>query len=195
MNPHDELNSLISMFDDADQLIDSAEHIPSSETPEPFKQLLVHDHHMTVTMESFHGDQVCVEILESRQAGDSYARQIVLRLLETNRIVQFGIVRFNLEYVTPTVRQEILAGQVPLGRVLINHNVLRHIDLGAVMRIVAGDNLARALQTPVGTVTYGRLATIFCNRAPAVDLLEIASPVSEELTTQRDSPELRRERS
>ena len=193
MNPHDELNSLISMFAGADELIAAAEHIPSSETPEPFKQLLVHDHHMTVTMESFHGDQVCVEILESRHTGDSYARQIVLRLQETNRVVQFGIVRFNLEYVTPTVRQEILAGQVPLGRVLINHNVLRHIDLGAVMRIVAGDHLSRALQTPVGTVTYGRLATIFCNRVPAVDLLEIAAPVSQEVTDQRISPDLRRD--
>ena len=179
MNPHDELNSLISMFGGAERLITSAEHIPSSQTPEPYKQLLVHDHHMTVTMESFHGDQVCVEILESQHSNNAYSRQIVLKLMETSRVVQFGIVRFHLEYVTPTVRDEILAGQTPLGRVLINHNVLRHIDLGAVMQIVAGHDLARALQTQVGTVTYGRLATIFCNRVPAVDLLEIAAPIAD----------------
>ena len=28
--------------------------------------------------------------------------------------------------------------KTPLGRVLISHNVLRHIDLGAVLRITAG---------------------------------------------------------
>ena len=177
MNPHDELNSLVSLFGDAGRLITNAEHIPSSQTPEPYKQLLVHDHHMTVTMESFHGDQVCVEILESELLDNAYSRQIVLRLSESKRVVQFGIVRFNFDYVTSTVRDEILTGETPLGRVLINHNVLRHIDLGAVMQIAAGPALASALQTPVGTVTYGRLATIFCNRVPAVDLLEIAAPV------------------
>ena len=64
-----------------------------------------------------------------------------------------------------------------MGRVLINHNVLRHIDLGAIIEITAGPALAKYLQMPVGAVTYGRLATIFCNRQPAVDLLEISAPL------------------
>jgi hypothetical protein len=29
----------------------------------------------------------------------------------------------------------------------------------------------------VGQTTYGRLATIFCNGAPAIDLLEVSSPL------------------
>jgi hypothetical protein len=35
----------------------------------------------------------------------------------------------------------------------------------------------RALSMNVGEATYGRLATIFCNRHPAVDLLEISAPL------------------
>ena len=92
--------------------------------------------------------------------------------------MQYGIVRFNLSYVTEDVRREILAGQTPLGRILINHNVLRHIDLGAILEIEAGPRLAAHFGMPVGGVTYGRMATIFCNRQPAVDLLEISSPES-----------------
>lgn len=177
VNPLDELQSLVSAFPDNECLIERAEHVPASQTPEPYKRLLAHDHHMTVTMEDFHGSPVDVEILKQRLEGDTYLRQILLKKAGTDRVVQFGIVRFHFEYVTDRVREEILAGQTPLGRVLIQHNVLRHIDLGAILRITAGPGLAGCLQMQVGDVTYGRLATIFCNSVPAVDLLEIAAPV------------------
>lgn len=134
---------------------------------------------MTVAMERLHGGPVDVRILDRKQEGDIYSRKIVLVKHGTDQVVQFGIVRFDLRFVTKDVRDEIIQGETPLGRVLINHNVLRHIDLGAVLRIVAGPGLARDLQMPEGGVTYGRLATIFCNRRPAVDLREIPAPFPE----------------
>ena len=177
VNPHDELRALTSLFPDRPPLIAKAEHVPAALTPEPYKGLLAHDHHMTVTMEEFHGSPVEVRILDRRQDGESYSRKIVLVKAGTDTVVQFGIVRFNFSYVTPAVRDEILAGKTPLGRVLINHNVLRHIDLGAILRITAGPGLAAALNMSEGDLTYGRLATIFCNQQPAVDLLEISAPL------------------
>jgi hypothetical protein len=176
VNPQDELQALTSLFPEGKLLIAQAEHLPSALLPEPYKRLLVHDQHMTVAMETLHGCSVDVRILARRLEGDVYSRKIVLLKNGTDEIVQFGIVRFDLSYVTPEVRNEILQGETPLGRVLIDHNVLRHIDLGAVLRITAGPGLARDLRMPVGGVTYGRLATIFCNRRPAVDLLEIPAP-------------------
>lgn len=177
MNPQDELNSLVSLFSGGEALIAGAEHIPSALMPEPYRTLLVHNHHMTVTMEAHHGAPVNVRILDRRLDGDTYSRKIVLVKQGSGEIVQFGIVRFDLQYVTQPVREEILRGETPLGRVLIEHNVLRHIDLGAALRITAGPGLAAALRVPEGTVTYGRLATIFCNNRPAVDLLEISAPL------------------
>lgn len=170
---------MTELFEGHEELIAEAIHIPSSETPEPYKTLLVHDAHMTVTMESYYDSPVDVVIFDEKLDGQTYARQIALKTVKTGRIVQFGVVRFNFEYVTQRVREEILSGEIPLGRVLINHNVLRHIDLGAILQITAGPKLAAALKIEEGTVTFGRLATIFCNRAPAVDLLEIAAPVPE----------------
>ena len=178
MNPHDELHSLTSQFPDSQTLFVRAEHIPSAVTPEPYKTMLVHDHHMTVEMERYHGCTVDVRVLDSKLEGDEYSRKIVLLKHGTEAVVQFGIVRFHLNFVTDAVRQEIIAGKIPLGRILINHNVLRHIDLGAIIEITAGPGLAAQLQMPVGGVTYGRLATIFCNRQPAVDLLEISAPLT-----------------
>ena len=177
MNPHDELRTLTDLFADEQALIANADHIPSATTPEPYKTMLVHDHHMTVTMESFHQSSVDVRILDRALNENTYSRKIILLKSETDTVVQFGIVKFNFAYVTEDVRDEIIAGNTPLGRVLINHNVLRHIDMGAILRITAGPALAKYLQMPENDVTYGRLATIFCNQAPAVDLLEISAPL------------------
>jgi hypothetical protein len=177
MNPLDELRSLTHLFPSDEPLFVKAEHIPSAVTPEPYKTMLVHDQHMTVAMETYHGTSVDVRILNRRLDGDLYAREILLLKHATEIVVQYGIVRFNLNYVTEAVRHEIIAGETPLGRILINHNVLRHIDLGAILEITAGPRLAAHFQMPIGATTYGRMATIFCNHQPAVDLLEISAPL------------------
>ncbi|GIX04795.1 MAG: hypothetical protein KatS3mg114_0664 [Planctomycetaceae bacterium] len=177
MNPLDELHALLNLFPQPQAVITHAEHIPSAITPEPYKTLLVHHEHMTVTMERYHQGPVSVRVLQDRLEGDIYARQIVLVKHDTHQPVQFGIVRFDLSFVDPRVRAEILARQTPLGRILIQHNVLRHIDLGAVLKVTLGPALAEWLQAKENAVTYGRLATIFCDRKPAVDLLEVSAPL------------------
>lgn len=177
MNPTDELQRLTTLIPGNGDLIRHVEHVAASLTPEPYKQLLCHEHHMTVTMEEYHGCAVDVTVLSEVSQDDIYARQIILTRADNGKPVQFGIVRFDFQYVTPQVKSEIESGQIPLGRVLITHNVLRHIDLGAILKVTAGEGLASALQMDVGAETYGRLATIFCNRHPAVDLLEISAPL------------------
>ena len=79
---------------------------------------------------------------------------ILLLKSGTETVVQFGIVRFDFQYVTEIVREEILRGDIPMGRVLINHNVLRHIDLGAILKVSAGPQLAEYLQMNEGAATY-----------------------------------------
>ncbi len=179
MNPTDELKKLTLLFPGGDELFEQAEHVPSALTPEPFKRLLVHEHHMTVTMEEFHRSPVLVKVLERKLDGDIYSRKILLTRSDNGRVVQFGLVRFDLGVVLPEVRAEILSEKTPLGRILINYNVLRHIDLGAILQFSVGPGLAKLFECEVGTTTYGRLATIFCNRQPAVDLLEVAAPAGE----------------
>ena len=180
MNPLKELEELCALFPEADgqPLFESAEHIAREATPEPYHRMLVHEHHMTVTMESYHDCSVDVEVVDSKYEEDLYCRKILLRKHGTNQNVQFGIVRFNFGFVTDSVREQIESESIPLGRVLIQHNVLRHIDLGAIVRFRAGAGLSRYLQMETGQETYGRMATIFCNGAPAVDLLEISAPLT-----------------
>lgn len=193
MNPLDELDRLTSVLEQSEQLFQLVEHVPAAVTPEPYRGLLVHDHHMTLAMERFHGHAVTVHVLDRKEAADGYHRSSLLTVPESvpgrtlglsgtrfpgERVLQFGAIRFNFEFVTKEVRDEIVSEQIPLGRVLIDHNVLRHIDLGAVLRILVGPGLAKLFGCPVGSETYGRLATIFCNRRPAVDLLEVSAPLA-----------------
>jgi len=192
VNPLDELGRLVAIHKSPELLFDDVEHIPSSLTPEPYRQLLVHDHHMTLAMEDFHGHPVQVHVVDRQFEESSYYRTSVLTvpatvigrtagragtLFEGERAVQFGAIRFNFEFVTVEVREAIVAEHIPLGQVLIDHNVLRHIDLGAILKIRLGPELAEIFGCERGTETYGRLATIFCNRRPAVDLLEVSAPL------------------
>lgn len=179
VNPIIELEQLTGLFPETNwsPLYQQARHIAREATPEPYHRMLVHEHHMTVTMESYHDCQVGVEVVEARFEDDLYCRKILLRSDVSDKVVQFGIVRFNFEFVTDAVRDEIESQKIPLGRVLIQHNVLRHIDLGAIIELSAGPGLAHYLNMPVGETTYGRMATIFCDGLPAVDLFEVSAPL------------------
>jgi hypothetical protein len=187
VNPIRELEELAALFPEpaGAVLYLSAEHVAKEATPEPYHHMLVHEHHMTISMEEWHVCRVDVDVLASRFENGLYLRKIVLRKSGTDQPVQFGYVRFNLDLVTPGVRAEILEEKVPLGRVLIQHNVFRHVDLGAILRFTAGTRLAEYLKMPVGGITYGRLATIFCNGIPAIDLLEISAPLETGSRTPR----------
>lgn len=182
MNPLTELNVLTEIFPDDPPLIRCAEHVPKNSLPTLYRDLLAHDAHMTVAMERQHGCAVDVKVLEQRLDGALYCRKILLLKTGTEEVVQFGIVRFHLQYVTDAVRADILSGETPLGRILIQQNVLRHVDLGALLRITPGESLLRYFGSDSANdgsadVLYGRLATIFCDQKSAVDLLEISAPL------------------
>ncbi len=172
-----ELKALTRLFPDGEELILSVEALSHQEMPEPYRSLLCHDQHMTVTMEQYHGCPVEVHVAFEELADPLYNREIVLSRSGSSEIVQFGLVRFDFSYVTAAVKSDILAKQLPLGRVLIQHNVLRHIDLKRVLRIAPGPALCQHLRLPAPIPVYGRMATIHCNGKPAVELLEVVGAV------------------
>ncbi|MGE3804140.1 MAG: hypothetical protein AB7K24_05640, partial [Gemmataceae bacterium] len=87
-----DLDTLLGLFPPTDDLA-SYEYVRGEDVPAPYHDLLVHEHHMTVTVEQFHGGLVDVKVLYKHQSGDAYARKILLGLQKTGRIVQYGIVR------------------------------------------------------------------------------------------------------
>jgi hypothetical protein len=166
---------LFSHFAPADDLPDY-EVIPAPLVPEPYHRLLVHEHHMTVTVEAHHGDLVDVQVLARRHSGNDYARKIVLTLRGSRRVVLFGIVHINLGYCTPPVREAILAQNTPLGRILIEHDVLRRIEPTAYLRVRPGPRQLAWFHIDQPRPFYGRLGIIHCDEKPAVHLLEVVTP-------------------
>ncbi len=169
------MSDLLALFPPKDWLR-AYEYITADEMPEPYRSLLVHEHHMTVTVEQHHGSLVNVRVLERIHEGDSYARKILLTLQSTGKVVQFGLVRIHFEYCSEAVRNEIVAAQTPVGRILINHNVLRRIEPTAYLRILPGPAMMGWFGMKKPQPTYGRLALIHCDDQPAVELLEIVAP-------------------
>jgi hypothetical protein len=170
-----DLATLFSLFPPADDA-PAFEVIAAEHMPEPYRGLLVHQHHMTVTVEAFHGDLVDVRIFARVHHGDTYARKIRLALQKTGRIVQFGIMRINLAQCSDEVRAAIVAGNTPLGRILIEHNVLRWIEPTAYLRIRGGPAQMAWFGLSKPETLYGRLAYIHCDGRPAIELLEIVAP-------------------
>ncbi len=150
----------------------------ADDMPAVYRALLAHQNHMTVTVERHHGSPVDVRVLETRISGEHYARKILLTRQSDGAVVQFGIVRLNFAQVDADVRREVESQQIPLGRVLIAHNVLREIHLLRLWRIEPGPDLQKLFGVSSSQPLYGRTAIIDCNGEPAIELLEIVAPES-----------------
>lgn len=151
--------------------------VPPDGVPEPYRGLLVHHHHMTVTVEGFYSSPVNVKVLATHREGESYSREILLELHGSEKTVQYGIVRIDLACCTPDVRRAILDEKLPLGRILIEHNVLRQIEPTAFLRIDTGPKLVKWFGLVKPALTYGRMGVIFCDSRPAIAVLEILAPI------------------
>jgi len=152
------------------------EEVLTEAVPQPYRSLLAHHEHMTVSVEQHHGSPVDVEVIAASRSGDYYSRKIILHRQSDRRVVLFGIPRLNLRLVDDEVQREILSESKPLGRVLIEHNVLREVQLASLYRIMPGPDLCRLLVLDQPRPTYGRTAFIYCDGYPAVELLEIVAP-------------------
>lgn len=170
-----DVQTLFALFSPAED-VPVCEVIAVDALPQPYRRLLVHEHHMTVTVEEYHGDSVDVKVLATHEEGDFYARKILLTLHSTGQVVQFGIMRINLHYCSDPVRKAIKAQQEPLGRILIRHNVLRRIKPTAFLRVVPSPAMMGWFGIDRPVPTYGRLAYIHCDSQPAVELMEIVAP-------------------
>ena len=170
------LESLFAPFPDGRFRV-TAEPVPADAVPPPYRELLVHTQHMTVTVEAYFNDAVDVEVHEVAQSGRQYARKITLRLRHGKKVVQFGVVAVNLDALAPAVAAGIVAGETPLGRVLIEHGVLRVVEPVQFFRAELPADLAAAMGVPAGSVTYGRLGVITADGYEAVRVAEILTPI------------------
>jgi chorismate-pyruvate lyase len=171
-----DLDELAALFYPSTETLGQFDEVSPDEMPTVFQQLLAHNNHMTVTVEGYHRSPVDVRVLDKTIAGDHYARKILLARQTDGSVVQYGIMRIDLSHVNPVVRQKIESEEIPLGRVLISHDVLREVELVSLWRIEPGTELRELLGTAPNEIVYGRTALIHVAGEPAVELLEVVTP-------------------
>jgi chorismate-pyruvate lyase len=146
----------------------TVDHVPPRE-----RTLLAHANHMTVALEEYHKTSVAVRALAEWRDETSYARCSLLSRPSDGTILQFGIMRIWLTDLPAAAQEEITSKRTPLGRVLIEHNVLREVELIRLWKIEPGPVLQKHLQVSGKTAIYGRTAQILVEERPTVQLLEI----------------------
>jgi hypothetical protein len=172
---YDDFASLFPLGD----AITGVQPVSASMLPEPYCALLNHTKHMTVTVEKYFRDPVEVVVEDWDQDGDFYCRRILLRTKTQGQFVQFGVVRIDLGMLTEPVREQILGQRLPLGRVLIEHNVLTNVKPVAFLKVSLGPQLTTAFDCPYPATTYARIGQISANGRPAIDVLEVLRPLME----------------
>jgi chorismate-pyruvate lyase len=151
------------------------EPVTADQLPDEYRALLAHHDHMTVALEAYHNSLVDVHALAERVEEASYARASLLARQSDGRVLQFGIMRIWLADLPAEARDEIAAKRMPLGRVLIRHNVLREVELITLWRIEPGPVLQQHLGITGQQPIYGRSAQILVDDRPTVQVLEIVA--------------------
>jgi hypothetical protein len=150
--------------------------VQPNEIPQPADALLVHHEHMTEVLQRHYGQPVDVHVLDEKLDGDMYTRKVSLTPRGANDpVVEWGIVRLKLRYMPDIVREEILAKRLPLGEILIRHDVHRRIKPRWFLRFPGRGPLLTFFGDPHAKPMYGRIGTIYCDEQPAIELLEIVT--------------------
>jgi len=170
--------SLAATFFETPDALGRFDPVGSADLTQPYRQLLAHNAHMTVTLEAYHGCPARLEVLDVTQDATSYARRMVLRRACDGQLVMAGIVRLHLPHLDPAVREPIVTQQAPLGRILIEHNVLRRVVLAALWEIEPSTQLCQWCELAAPRTMYGRTAVIHCDEQPTIELLEMVPPAS-----------------
>lgn len=145
--------------------------------PEPYRNLLVHDSDMTGTLERYCGQAMMLHTIERIITPDRVVRHVELRGADDNRAAEFGAIEIHLDQFEAGPREEILAGELPLG------TILKKAEMGfisrptAYFRIQPGAALRHSFGVPEDGWLYGRCNQLLTPSGDAIaDVVEILPP-------------------
>ena len=164
--------------------LDAGLHLPpytqidGEAVPEPYASLLVHRNDMTPTLEKFHGESIHLRVLRRWRKANEYFREVVLALDGTERPVEFGAIKINLDLFSQVVRDQILAEQRPLGHIPEEHKVPHRSQPGGFLRLASDPLINEALKLSGAQVLYGRRNNLLdLPGQPLAEIVEILPPV------------------
>lgn len=170
------LDSLCQWFFEDRLSAEGCEPVLAANLPPAFRELLVHNEHMTRKLEAYHQSPMRLRVLHERMEDNIYSRNIEL-VTGDDHVVEFGIVRIDLKFTPEPVKSQILDKQNPLGDILISNEVLRRIEPRWYMKFSKDSPLADHFEHHEGEMLAGRVGIIYCENEPAIELLEVVTDV------------------
>jgi chorismate-pyruvate lyase len=172
----DHFAPFVGFYADAKATPPETKQIDGTAMPEPYRSLLVNEGDMTPTLENFHRCKLHLQVLGRIHVGDEYRRQVLL-LDPQNRPVEFGAIRIHLDVLLPAVQKLVLAGQRPLGGVLIENSVPHSSRPSAYFSVIGDDLINRALGVSKPCALYGRCNTLTADDGRVIaEVVEILPP-------------------
>ena len=151
-----ELLPLLMMGDARARAERELELIDAAELPQPQRRLLDHDKDMTGTLAAHFGQELDLEALELVPGEGQLSRRVRLVTRQGRRIVEFGTIRIHLGPFVERAREQILAAQLPLGRILQEHRMPFRSSPRAFLRLGQPGPLRASFGIEHGDVLYGR---------------------------------------
>ena len=152
--------------------------VSAEQIPQPYRSLLVHDSDMTRTLERHVSDRAVLRPLSTFSSGASYFRRVLLVQESSGRPLALGAIRVRLDAFAQRLRTKILAGQVPLGRILREGRFAYTSTVNALLAVEPTPEIMGIFWMPESTVLYGRRSEMFRDNTKIADIVEVLPPTS-----------------
>jgi chorismate-pyruvate lyase len=153
--------------------------LEAEEVPQPYRALLVHSSDMTPTLARFYGQALRLRVLGRERRDNSYRREVILRLAEDARPVEYGAIRIHLERLPPAARGLVLEEQLPLGEILQREAVPHLSWPKGYFRIRSDPHAGAALGVRRPGFLYGRRNVLLDgSRHLLAEVIEVLAPVA-----------------
>jgi len=174
----DMLYPLTEYYRDYDIPMPRFEPVQPEVMPEPYRHLLVHDADMTGRLTDFHGESLFLNVIDKNTLRGVLVRRVVLCGTETNKEVEFGEIIIHLNRFESEVRDLIEEAKIPLGGIIVEHQVEFISSPSHFLKITADKMIAECLATTIGRDLYGRKNKLTNSRGEILaEIVEILPPV------------------
>jgi chorismate-pyruvate lyase len=149
------------------------ELVNGNQMPEPYKSLLVHQRHMTVTLEKYWQTLTELHVVDLWEHHPYYTRRIYLTTRDSQRPVEYGLVQLDFNACSEQIQQAIRARQIPLGRILKQNDVPTEINCRSYFKIIPSQANIEAFDLNSDGPMYGRYADVEFDGKHAMILIEV----------------------
>ena len=128
--------------------------------PPKYKELLDHDQSMTLKLESFYHQEMCIEILEDIISDNVYKREIIMFGSKEHIPRELAYIEIFLENLpNESIRREIIEGKRPFGKTLIDYKIETAREIKTFFKVYKEEQMLKYSNDP-NDFCYGRAYSI-----------------------------------